>query len=120
MTDAVKSWVEGYRKAWESNDPDDIRAIFTEDAVYRGTPADPQPWVGHDAIVEGWLEHQDAPGSTTFEWHPVAAQDDVAVVQCVSGYPDGPKGGIYDNLWVIRFAPDGRATEFTDWFIARR
>ena len=35
MTDAqtVERWMIGYRTAWESNDPDDIRAIFTEDAV---------------------------------------------------------------------------------------
>lgn len=119
MTDTVSNWVEGYRKAWESNDPEDIRAIFTEDAVYRGSPNDPEPWVGHDAIVAGWLENQDPPGSTTFEWHPVAAQGDVAVVQGVTAYPDGPKGGTYDNLWVIRLAPDGRASEYTDWFISR-
>ena len=118
MTDAVTTWVEGYRRAWESNQPDDIRAIFTEDASYYGGPHE-EPWVGHPAIVAGWLDHQDPPGSTTFEWHPVAVEGNVAVVQCVSGYGDGPKGGTYDNLWVIRLADDGRATEFTDWYIAR-
>lgn len=119
MTDAVSKWVEGYRTAWESNQADDIRAIFTEDAAYRGGPNE-EAWVGHAAIVSGWLEHQDPPGSTTFEWHPVAVEGDVAVVQCVTGYPEGPKGGTYDNLWVIRLAPDGRASEFTDWYIGRR
>ena len=23
----------------------------------------------------------------------------------------------YSNLWVIRFAPDGRAREFTEWWM---
>lgn len=119
-TDDVARWVELYRTAWESNQPDDIRAVFTEDAVYRGTPHDADPWVGHPAIVAGWLENQDPPGSTSFEWHTVAIEGDVAVIQCVTGYPDGPKTGIYDNLWVVLLAPDGRAREFTDWFIERK
>lgn len=118
MTDAVTTWVEGYRSAWESNNSDDIRALFTEDAVYKGHP-DESPWVGHPAIVAGWLEHQDPPGSTTFEWQKLAVDGDIAVVQCVTGYPEGPKGGTYDNLWVIRLADDGRASEFTDWWIPR-
>lgn len=113
---AVAAWVDLYRAAWESNRPDDIRAVFTEDAVYRGSPR-AEPWVGHPAIVAGWLDAQDAPGTTTFEWHPVALEGDTAVIQCVSGYPDA--GRTYDNLWVIRLAADGRATEFTDWWITR-
>jgi hypothetical protein len=113
---AVAAWVVLYRAAWESNRPDDIRAVFTEDAVYRGSPQ-AEPWVGHPAIVAGWLDAQDAPGTTTFEWHPVALEGDTAVIQCVSGYPG--EGRTYDNLWVIRLAADGRATEFTDWWIAR-
>lgn len=118
MTTAIETWVAGYRRAWESNDIDDIRAIFTEDALYRGAPSI-EPWAGIDAIIAGWLEHQDPAGSTTFEWKPVAVEGDVAVVQCVTGYPEGPKGGVYDNIWVVRLAPDGRASEFTDWYIPR-
>lgn len=114
----IENWVAGYRRAWESNDIDDIRSIFTEDAIYRGTPAG-EPWVGIEEIIQGWLHHQDAPGSTTFEGKPVAIDGDVAVVQGVTVYPEGPKSGTYDNLWVVRLAPDGRAIEFTDWFIAR-
>lgn len=112
------AWVEAYRRAWESNDPSDIRALFTEDAIYRARPAF-APWVGHEAIVAGWLEHQDAPGSTTFEAAVLAVDGETAVIRCVTGYPEGPKIGTYDNLWVLRLAGDGRAAEFTDWWIER-
>jgi hypothetical protein len=27
--------------------------------------------------------------------------------------------GSWDDIWVIRFAPDGRAAEFTEWPIKR-
>lgn len=114
----VSAWVDLYRAAWESNRPDDIRAVFTEDAVYRGKPYGGE-WVGHPAIVAGWLDSQDAPGTTAFEWYPVALEGDVAVIQCVTVYPEGDKGGTYDNLWVVRLAEDGRASEYTDWYVAR-
>lgn len=118
-TAAVSAWVDLYRTAWESNRPDDIRAAFTEDAVYRGQPHG-EEWVGHPAIVAGWLAAQDATGTTSFEWHPVALEGDVAVIQCVTVYPEGDKRGTYDNVWVLRLAADGRAREYTDWWIARR
>lgn len=119
MSARISDWVELYRRAWETNDPADIRAVFTDDAVYHMSPS-ATPWVGIEAIIQGWLEHQDDPGSTTFEWQPVATEGHTSVVRCVTGYPEGEKVGTYDNLWVVRIAADGRATEFTDWWIERR
>ncbi|MCU1443508.1 MAG: hypothetical protein JWQ59_1658 [Cryobacterium sp.] len=114
MTSDVGAWVEGYRRAWESNDPVDIRAIFTEDAEYRTDPWS-EPWRGHDEIVSGWLERADEPGDTTFQWSPLAVTDEVAIVQGTTEYASS--GATYSNLWVIRLNDDGRAREFTEWWM---
>ena len=118
MTDSatVSAWVAGYQKAWASNAPDDLRAIFTDDATYSGRPHDERSWVGIDAIIAGWTDHSDEPGSFEFEWNPVAIEGDTAVVQAAVAYTGDTT---WDDLWVIRFAPDGRAVEFTEWPIAR-
>lgn len=108
----VKKWLDGYMRAWRTNAPEDIRALFTEDARYYTAPFR-QPWHGHDEIVEGWLEARDEPGEYGFDWEPLADTDELAIIQGVTTYPDDT----YSNLWVIRFAPDGRATEFTEWFM---
>lgn len=113
MGDVVGSWVEGYRRAWESNSPDDIRALFTENAEYRTDPW-VDPWRGHDEIVEQWLERADDPGSTTFSWSPLVVKDELAIVQGETEYKDG---STYRNLWVFRLDGDGRATEFTEWWM---
>ena len=55
-------WVAGYIAAWESNDPAQIGALFTDDAVYLTSP-DAEPRRGRDAIVAGWLEDLDEPGT---------------------------------------------------------
>ncbi|WP_172582487.1 nuclear transport factor 2 family protein [Subtercola boreus] len=114
----ITDWIARYRAAWESNEPDDIRALFTPDADYRTEPYSPA-WHGHDEIVDGWLAAQDAPASTTFSWQILRAPDaylpdDIAMVQATTVYVDGPT---YSNLWLVRLAPDDRASEFTEWWM---
>ena len=114
--DGVSRWVAAYQAAWTSNEPDDIRALFTDDAVYNGRPNDPDAWRGADGIVAGWLDHRDEPGDWTFEWNLLGISGDVAYVQNVTGYAELPD---YDNLWKIVFDDEGRAREFTEWAMAR-
>lgn len=118
MTDAatLTTWVQGYQKAWDSNAAEDLRSIFTDDATYSGRPHDQRSWNGIGAIIAGWTDHADSPGSYEFEWHPVAIDGDTAVAQAVVVYDNGTT---WDDLWVIRFAADGRAIEFTEWPIER-
>ena len=63
--EVVTAWVNNYRKAWESNDPEDIGELFTPDAAYYPEPF-AEPWTGREKIVEEWLKIKDDPGTTTF------------------------------------------------------
>lgn len=105
--------MDAYLTAWESNDPDDIRALFTDDAVYYTEPWT-EPWRGAEAVVAGWLDRKDEPGNHTFAWSPLVVTDDVWVVQGETVYTDGRS---YSNLWVIRPGDGGRAREFTEWWM---
>ncbi len=115
MTDSttVTTWMNGYLRAWDSNSPDDIRALFTEDAEYHDAPFN-DPRVGHDAIVAGWLEDQDQPGDYEFTWSQAGIDGDTAFVTGDTQYTESRR---YANLWVIRFAADGRAESFTEWYM---
>lgn len=115
---SLAAWVDLYRAAWASNDETDIRAAFTDAARYRGGPSAP-PWEGIDAIVAGWQRHRDEPGTWRFQWRPVAMQGDVAVLQGETVYSAPGDTSAWDNLWVIRLAPDGRASDFTEWYVER-
>jgi ketosteroid isomerase-like protein len=112
MSDSVEKWITGYRAAWESNDPDEIGALFTEDALYFNEPFT-EPARGRQAIVARWLERADDPGTTTFEWKLVAQNGDLAFVQGETDYGVAK----YSNLWVIRLAPSGEVSEFTEWWM---
>ncbi|KAB2341370.1 nuclear transport factor 2 family protein [Actinomadura rudentiformis] len=110
----LSAWIGGYRRAWESNDPDDILALFTPDAVFFTEPY-ATPFRGHEEIVAGWLAKRDEPGAATFTWEPVTETPELGVIRARTDYP--ALGETYSNLWVICFAPDGRATEFTEWWM---
>lgn len=116
MTDetTVTAWITDYQKAWDSNEPADIRALFTDDAEYRTAPFD-EPRVGADAIVAGWIEDADQPGDHTFTWSIAGIDGDLAFVEGDTDYGERA----YANLWVIRFADGGRATAFTEWYMKR-
>jgi ketosteroid isomerase-like protein len=111
----VERWVEAYVKAWESNDPEDIGALFTEDATYYTAPHR-EPWSGRDGIVREWLERKDQPGRWGFEYR---VQDVVGAKSYVRGlttYHDQGESD-YSNLWEITLDGDDRCSEFIEWWM---
>jgi hypothetical protein len=114
MMDVLTTWVNNYRRAWETNDPELIRLLFTEDAEYRTEPY-AEPWRGHGEIVERWMDAKDEPGEAVFEWKAVVSTADLGIVEGTTIY--AARETTYSNLWIVRFAPDGRATEFTEWWM---
>ena len=117
----VRRWVEGYIRAWESNDPGDIGALFADDARYFTAPFG-EPWRGREAIVAGWIENKDEPGDHTFRFEVLAVAGDLGFVQGWTHYNESANEPAKDyvNLWVIRFAADGRCAEFTEWWMRHR
>ncbi len=113
---AVEDWVNRYVAAWDSNDAGDIGALFGHDATYQTAPFR-EPWRGREAIVAGWLDHRDSPGDHEFALEVIRVDGDTAFVRGRTTYP-GHDPSAYSNLWVIRFDPDGTATEFTEWWMA--
>lgn len=112
--DQVTNWIDEYVRAWNSNDPAGIGALFASDASYRTEPFS-TPWRGRETIVANWLDRKDEPGQTRFTWHPLAVTPDVAIIQGETVYQQPPQ--TYSNLWVIRLNADGRCTEFTEWWM---
>jgi hypothetical protein len=113
MTEPLNHWMDGYLKAWESNDPAEIAALFTPDAQYRSYPW-AQPAVGTEAIVALWRETADEPGNHRFSWQRVGDADQPHLVQGHTEYDDGR---VYENLWLVSLDADGRARSFTEWYM---
>lgn len=115
MTEHLEWWMDSYVEAWDSNDPEEVAALFHADAVYDPQTAD-GPWHGVAEIVAGWVAIDDTPGNWEFEWQPLVETDDTAVVTGRTTYLDPPAS--YRNLFVIQFDPDnGLCRDCTEWWI---
>lgn len=113
--DSIQRWIEGYLRAWTSNRPDDIAALFTNDAEYHDRPFG-QPTEGRDAIVAHWLAGRDEPGTWQAAIRPLAV-DPQQSIGLATGTVQYDNGRSFSNLWVIHFGDGGRATSFTEWWI---
>jgi hypothetical protein len=115
----AQRFLDGYLDAWRTNDPDAIRELFTVDATYRGAAHHPDPAIGIDAIIALWDEERDEPGTWSYDGGVELENKRAAVIRGVTTYSEGPKGGAYENVWLVRFADDGRVSEFQDWWFQR-
>ncbi len=107
--EAAIAWVAEYERVWREDDLDALAALFTPDARYLRSPY-ATPLEGLAAIREHWSD--DTPFTMTAE--PVAVSGRDAVVRVEVSY-GGDRPQEYRDLWVLRFAPDGRAELFEDW-----
>lgn len=116
----LQAWIDGYVRAWESSDSSEIGALFAEDALYYTHPFR-EPWRGRDAIVKNWTEQPDPPGTWECEYRAIAVGGDVGVVRGHTTYfKDDGSGQIeteYANVFVIELDGEGRAREFTEFFM---
>jgi ketosteroid isomerase-like protein len=109
--DEVMHWVAKYERAWRDGDLAAVEQLFADDAHYRPSPYD-EAKVGHDAIKAFWLDDEDE--VFTVHAEPVAIESRHAVVRVEVRYGD-PVRQEYRDLWVLRFADDGRVEDFEEW-----
>ena len=121
---SVQRWLDAYAHAWETYDPEEIGALFSEDAEYFGHPYDP-PVRGRAAIIDDWIapERRDAPGSYSGHYEPVVVEGQTAVAHGRSRYfeVEGARPPTeFDNIFMLRFDDAGRCAEFREWYMERR
>jgi ketosteroid isomerase-like protein len=116
----VDSWVAGYEAAWRTAGTGSLAELFTPDATYSMSPWR-EPVTGLDALGELWESERDGPDEPfTLEAEIVAVDGDTAVVRLAVDYGRTTGGGQWRDLWVLRFAPDGRCRAFEEWPFAPR
>ena len=112
-------WIERYRRAWETGDPEEIADLFTPDASYRSSVFR-QPYLGRDAIRAYW---QRGAGSqrevAVVMGRPVVTPARVAV-EWWTTMIDPDDGEItLPGCLLLRFAPDGRCQDLWEYWQTR-
>jgi len=108
------SWVTAYERAWRTPGTEGLRDLFTEDATYRMSPYE-EPAVGIVEIAGLWERERQGPDEEFEMTHEViAVEADTAVIRLEVQY-GGADRLRYRDLWIVRFAADGRCREFEEW-----
>jgi hypothetical protein len=108
--DEVMTWVAGYERAWRDADLAAVEELFADGASYRPSPYD-EAAVGLDAIRAIWIDDEPV---FSMEASPVAVEGYCAVVRLEVRYGD-PVHQEYRDIWLLRFAADGRVEDFEEW-----
>ncbi|HXR30446.1 MAG TPA: nuclear transport factor 2 family protein [Solirubrobacterales bacterium] len=112
--ESVSAWVAAYERAWRTAGTDPLRDLFAADATYRMSPYEDAA-SGLAEIGELWERERVGPDEEfTLAHEIVAIEGDTAVVRLEVEY-GGAKRLRYRDLWLLRFAADGRCREFEEW-----
>lgn len=122
--DEVQTWLDAYIAAWASNDPDDIAALFTEDAMYSYRPWEDDKVTprGRDAIVAAWQEQEMDPSLWEAHYEPYVVEGHKAVAVGRTHYEthsEQPER-TYHNAFLIEFADDGRCSAFHEFWVHKK
>ncbi len=111
--DEVMPWVRTYEERRRAEDRSAVEQLFTPDARYLRSPY-AAPLEGHAAIGDFWVDHEEDGAVFTMTAEPVAVEGRDAVVRVLVRYGE-PVTQEYRDLWVLRFAEDGRVEHFEEW-----
>jgi uncharacterized protein (TIGR02246 family) len=110
----VGQWLDAYERAWRTAGTDSLRELFTEDGTYLQGPYD-KPRSGLSEIAEMWEDEREGPDEEfTMTSDVIAVDGDTSVARVEVTYGD-PVMREYRDLWVMRFAEDGRCSHFEEW-----
>ena len=111
---AVRSWLDAYEQAWRTAGTEPLEGLFLANATYRMSPY-AEAANGLAEIAELWDRERQGPDEE-FEMTAaiVAVDGDTAVIRVEVQY-GGSDRLHYRDLWIVRFADDGRCEEFEEW-----
>ena len=111
--DDVVKWVGQYERAWRDGDTEAVAALFSDDAAYRAVAVRAVRGSGTTRSGGFWL---DDPGTSVLDERSSRRRRRrrrrSSVSTCCTQTPTEQE---YRDLWLLRFAPDGRVADFEEW-----
>jgi hypothetical protein len=112
------SWLDRYFGAWASNDPDEVAALFAEDAVYSWGPFR-ESARGREAIVRAWVEGG-VPDDLHLEYEALATAGRRGIAHWRSAFRSKEGSRVeMDGILVCDFDELGRCTLHREWYSER-
>jgi len=109
-----RRWLDAYERVWRSPGTESLVELFAASATYRHSPY-AEPLRGLPAIERAWDAERDGPDDEFTMLATVLAVDaDVGVAHVLVRYGEPPVQE-YQDLWLVWFDAEGRASRFEEW-----
>ena len=114
------SWLDAYKRAWETRDPEAAADLFTSDATYHETPFD-EPSRGRDGILDYWSNVPRTQEEIEFTYEVLATTDAGGIAHWHSEFTSLTSNSAVelDGIFLVKLDGDGLCTEFREWWHKR-
>ena len=114
-------WLDAYKRAWETRDPEAAANLFTANAAYHETPFD-EPSRGQEGILEYWSGVTRTQEAIEFSYEILATAEAVGIAHWRSEFTSLPSRSAVDldGIFLVKLDADGKCTEFREWWHKRK
>lgn len=109
----LATWIEGYRRAWETADTELVLTLFTEDASYRSNPFE-EPHLGHEGIRGYWDAVTSVQRDPRVRMGRPFVDGDRVAVEWWTEMTSGGEDVTLPGCLLLRFGADGRCTDLRE------
>lgn len=115
------AWLEGYRHAWETLDPEAVGTLFAEDAQYTIKPFD-APLRGRAAIMAYWARIARRQAGVTFNYDILATTGEQGLAHWSATFARVPSGRRVrlDGILLVVLNADGQCAVLREWWHSER
>jgi uncharacterized protein (TIGR02246 family) len=110
-------WLDAYKQAWETRDPEAAANLFSEDATYHETPFE-DPMRGRQGIRDYWSDVTRYQEGIEFSYEVLAITETGGIVHWRSGFTRLTTNSAVelDGIFLVKLDADGKCTEFREWW----
>ncbi len=113
----LQTWLEAYRQAWETRDPDAAAALFSKDAEYYETPFAP-PAKGRPGVRDYWANATRAQVDVAFSYEVLSVAEDRGIARWWASFTRVSSGAKVDldGVFLLEFDGEGLCRELREWW----
>jgi ketosteroid isomerase-like protein len=115
-----ESWLDTYKRAWETRDPEAAADLFTADAAYHETPFG-EPARGRDGILDYWANATRNQEDIEFSYEVLTTTETIGIARWLSQFTSLTSNSAVelDGIFLIKLDVVGKCNELREWWHKR-